>query len=98
MRKRRFPRRKYLIIFNSYLYTIKSIYRKKVKEGKHVVYLHFNETSESYAINVEDIANMKEFKKGDLVTLHAGNGGYVCLEKGNTLPEDGKIKVAEITC
>lgn len=96
MRKRRFPKRKYLIIFNSYLYTIKSIYRKKIEE-EYVVYLHFNETSESYAINVADIENMKGFKKGDLVTLHAGNGGYVCLEKGNMLPEDGKIKVAEVT-
>ena len=96
MKKRRFPKRKYLIIFNSYLYTIKSIYRKKIAEGKHVVYVRFNETSESYAINVKDLENMKGFKKGDLVTLHAGNGGYILLEKGNTLPENGKIKVAEV--
>ena len=46
MKKRRFPKGKYLILFNSYLYTVKSIYRRKLPSGKHVVYLRFNETNE----------------------------------------------------
>ena len=48
MARRRIPRGKYLILFNSYLYTVKSIYRRKLPSGKHVVYLRFNETNEQY--------------------------------------------------
>ena len=95
MKKRRFPKRKYLIIFNSYLYTVKSIYRRKLPSGKHVVYLRFNETNEQYAAKVADIGLVAGIKKGDTVTLHVGNGGYMCIKKGNHMPKEGKVMCCE---
>ena len=96
MNKRMKCRRKYLILFNSYVFTIKSIYRRKLDEGKYKVFLHFNETLEVYVVDVYNIELLKDFKKGDLVTFHVGNGGYASIEKGDTISKDGKIKTCEI--
>lgn len=94
--KRRFPRRKYLILFNSYLYTVKSIYRRKMPDGKLLVCLRFNETKEQYRAQVEDVNLVAGIKKGDLVTIHVGNGGYMCIEKGDKMPKDGQIMSCEV--
>lgn len=94
--KRRFPRRKYLILFNSYLYTVKSIYRRKMPDGKHLVSLRFNETKEQYRAQVDDLTLVKDIKKGDQVTIHLGNGGYMCIEKGDKMPKNGQILSCEV--
>ncbi len=94
--KRKFPRRKYLILFNSYLYTVKSIYRRKMTDGKLLVCLRFNETKEQYRAQVEDVNLVAGIKKGDLVTIHVGNGGYMCIEKGDKMPKDGQIMSCEV--
>lgn len=94
--KQRYNVKKLLILFESKIVTIKSIYRKKLVSGRYTVYLRLNETSEGYMFNVESLDFAKELKRGDLITLHIGNGGYISIEKGNTLPQDGTIRTYEI--
>ena len=95
MKKRQF-RKKFLILFESKTFTIKSIYRKKLGNGRYVVYLQLNETSAGYMFYVDNLDFIKEFKRGDLITLHLGNGGYISIEKGNKLPQDGTVRTCEI--
>lgn len=95
MKKRQF-RKKFLILFESKLCTIKSIYRKKLVNGRYVVYLQLNEISVGYMFYVDNLDLVKEFKRGDLITIHLGNGGYLCIEKGNKLPQDGTIRTCGI--
>ena len=94
--KQRHNVKKLLILFESKTVTIKSIYRKKLVSGRYKVYLRLNEISESYLFNVENLDFVKEFKRGDLITLHLGNGDYISIEKGNKLPQDGTIRTCEI--
>ena len=89
--KKHIRRMKYLILFNSRALTIKSIYRKRIGDRRYDVYLRFNEISEQYVLPTYKIERFKDFKRGDLVTIHEGNGGYFAIEKGNTVPQDGKI-------
>lgn len=91
VRKRKIPKRKCLILFNSYLYTVKSIYRRRLTDGNYIVYLRFNQPSEPVVARVKNISLVAGIKKGDLVTVHLGNGGYVIIEKGDKVPKDGKI-------
>ncbi|MBE5813065.1 MAG: hypothetical protein E7314_05370 [Clostridiales bacterium] len=91
MKKRIRRRMKCLILFNSRALTIKSIYRKKIVDGRYDVYIRFNEIEERYIVPTYKIERFKYFKRGDLVTIHEGNGGYFAIEKGNTVPQDGKI-------
>jgi len=92
MKPQRFQKRKYLILFTAEALTIKSIYRQKQKDGKYNVHIHFCEKTDHYVFNVERIDWAEGLKKGDVVTLHEGNGGYYCIEKGNTVPQDGSIR------
>ena len=92
MINKHFQKRKYLILFTAEALTIKSIYRQKLKDGKYNVHIRFCERVESYTFNVEKIDWAEGFKKGEIVTLHEGNGGYYCIEKGNTVPQDGSIR------
>ncbi len=94
--KRRFPRRKYLILFNSYLYTVKSIYRRRLEDGKYQVYLRFNETKEQITTVLDDLSLLQGVKRGELITVHLGNGGYMCIEKGNKMPQNGRIMSCEV--
>lgn len=94
--KRRFPRRKYLILFNSYLYTVKSIYRRRLEDGKYQVYLRFNETKEQITTKLDDPSLLQGLKRGELVTVHLGNGGYMCIEKGDKMPKNGQILSCEV--
>ncbi len=94
--KRRFPRRKYLILFNSYLYTVKSIYRRRLEDGKYQVYLRFNETKEQITTKLDDLSLLQGLKRGELVTVHLGNGGYMCIEKGDKMPKNGQILSCEV--
>ena len=96
MKRRRVPKHKALIIFKSEICTIKSIYRKKLNDGNYIVFLHFNEDPETYVVYVNNLELLKGFKKGDMVTIHVGNGGYFCIEKGNVAPQDGQIRIFEI--
>ena len=89
--KKRDRQLKCLILFNSKALTIKSIYRKKIVDGRYDVYLRFNEIEERYIVKKYNIDRFKDFKRGDLVTIHEGNGGYFAIEKGNTVPQDGSI-------
>jgi len=92
VKRRYFRGRKFLILFDSKVLTIKSIYRKKIAKEKYIVFLHFNETNEPYSCITNNIGLLKGLKKGDLVTLHVGNGGYVSIEKGDTIKQDGSIR------
>jgi hypothetical protein len=65
-------------------------------DGSHIVSLRFNETKEQYRAKVEDITLVAGIKKGDQVTLHVGNGGFICIEKGDKMPRDGKIMSCEV--
>jgi len=89
--KKRIRRMKGLILFESRALTIKSIYRKKIVDGRYDIYLRFNEIEERYIVPTYTINRFKDFKRGELVTIHEGNGGYFAIEKGNTVPQDGKI-------
>ena len=89
--KKHIRRMKGLILFKSRALTIKSIYRKKIFDSRYDVYLRFNEIDERYIVPTYTINRFKDFKRGDLVTIHEGNGGYFAIEKGNTVPQDGKI-------
>ena len=96
MKKHSRRAQKYLILFESRALTIKSIYRKKVLDGKYSIYIRFNEIAERYTVLTDNLKSVKGFKRGDLVTIHEGNGGYFSMEKGNTVPKDGKIRYCEI--
>lgn len=96
MKKNTRQSQKYLILFESKALTIKSIYRKEVFKGKYNVYIRFNEMTERYTVITDNLKSVKGFKRGDLVTIHEGNGGYFSMEKGNTVPQDDKIKYCEI--
>lgn len=79
---------KNIILFKSDAVTIKSIYRKKLKNGKYVVHLRFNERVEPYSVKTDRLDCFKGMKKGELVTIHVGNGMYFAIEKGNKVPQD----------
>jgi hypothetical protein len=96
MKKNTRQSQKYLILFESKALTIKSIYRKKVFKGKYNIYIRFNEKAERYTILTDNLKWTKDFRRGDLVTIHEGNGGYFSIERGNTVPKDGKIRYCEI--
>ena len=87
---------KNIILFKSDAVTIKSIYRKKLENGKYVVYLRFSEKTERYSVKTDDVDCFKGMKKGELVTIHVGNGRYFAIEKGNTVSQDGRVRYCEI--
>lgn len=89
--KRRIWRPKCLILFKSRALTLKSIYRKKLSDGQYNIYLRFNEIDDHYIVPTDSLDLVKDFKRGDLVTIHEGNGGYFAIEKGNTVPQEGSI-------
>jgi len=85
-----------IILFKSDAVTIKSIYRKKLKNRKYVVYLRFSEKTERYSVKTDDVEDFKGMKKGELVTIHVGNGSYFAIEKGNNVSQDGSVRYCEI--
>ena len=87
---------KQLILFNSHVYTVKSVYRKKLRDGTIKVSLCVLEENTRFIFDVEDIKKYKFLKKGAVITVHIGNGGYICIEEGKKLPEDAKIYCAEL--
>lgn len=97
-KRQRFLRskRKHLILFNSEVYTVKSVYRKKVAEGINA-YLKFYEGNYQFAFSSseKEINNYSFIKKGTIVTLHIGNGGYFCIEKGENRPINGCVYAME---
>lgn len=94
--KKRHICKKLVILFKSNTFTIKSLYRKKLPSGRYKVYLRLNETSEAYLFYVDNLDFIKELRRGDLITLHVGNGGYISVEKGNKLPQDGTTRACKV--
>lgn len=87
---------KNIILFNSYVYTIKSVYRKKLRDGTIKVSLCVLEENTRFIFDIDDTNKYKFLKKGAVITVHLGNGGYICIEEGKKLPEDKKIYCAEV--
>lgn len=83
------------ILFDSKCFKIKSIYRKKAKNGTiSQIYLRLEEDQNHYVFYDLDAIEYLEnlgLKRGDLITIHYGNGGYHRIEKGNTVPESAVI-------
>lgn len=82
-----------LILFNSHLYTVKSVYLQKDKDGV-IIHLDFEEEGShkvTFLVREDEIDQLQFLKKGVLITVHIGNGGYVCVEEGTHLPEEGYI-------
>ena len=74
--------------FESQLLTLKSVYRKKLPDENYNVYLRFYETNKRYILMMNNLEAVKDFRRGDKITLHIGNGGYFAIEKRNTVPQD----------
>ena len=87
---------KHVILFNSYVYTVKSVYRKKLRDGTIKVSLRILEEDKKFIFDIKDINEYKFLKKSAVITVHLGNGGYVCIQEGKKLPEDEKIYYAEV--
>ena len=87
---------KQLILFNSYVYTVKSVYRKKLRDSTIKVFLTVLEKNEKFIFNVRDTINYKFLKKGTIITVHLGNGGYICIQEGKKLPENDSIYCSEV--
>ena len=87
---------KQVILFNSYVYTVKSVYRKKLRDGTTKVSLCVLEETTRFIFDIEDNNKYKFLKKGAVITVHIGNGGYICIEEGKKLSEDDKIYCAEV--
>lgn len=86
---------KQIILFNSYVYTVKSVYRKKLRDGSIKVFLSILETGEKFIFVIETNDEFDFLKKGAIITVHLGNGGYACIEEGNKMPEKGKTYAAD---
>ena len=82
--------------FNSHVYTVKSVYRQKLRDATIKVSLCVLEEATRFIFDIEDTNKYKFLKKGAIITLHIGNGGYICIEEGKKLPEDDKIYCAEV--
>jgi len=87
---------KQVILFNSHVYTVKSVYRKKLRDGTIKVSLCVLEEDTRFIFDVKDTNKYKFLKKGAVITVHIGNGGYICIEEGKKLPRDNKIYCAEV--
>ena len=87
---------KHVILFNSYVYTVKSVYRKKLRDGTIKVSLRILEEDKKFIFDIKDINEYKFLKKGAVITVHLGNGGYVCIQEGKKLPENEQIYYAEV--
>ena len=87
---------KQVILFNSHVYTIKSVYRKKLRDSTIKVSLCVLEEDTRFIFDIEDTNKYKFLKKGAVITVHIGNGGYICIEEGKKLPRDNKIYCAEV--
>lgn len=87
---------KHVILFNSYVYTVKSVYRKKLRDGTIKVYLCVLEEDKKFIFDIKDTNKYKFLRKGAIITVHLGNGGYICIEEGKKLPEGEKIYCAEV--
>ena len=86
---------KQIILFNSYVCTVKSVYRKRLRNGTIKVFLSILETDEKFIFNIKNNNEYRFLKKSAVITVHLGNGGYVCIQEGNKLPENGQIYYAE---
>lgn len=87
---------KHVIIFKSHVYTVKSVYRKKLCDGTIKVSLCVLEEEKRFIFNIYDANKYKFLKKGALITLHIWNGEYICIEEGKKQPKDDKIYYAEV--
>ena len=87
---------KQVILFNSHVYTVKSVYRKKLRDSTIKVSLYILEEDTRFIFDIEDTNKYKFLKKGAVITVHIGNGGYICIEEGKKLPRDNKIYCAEV--
>jgi hypothetical protein len=87
---------KHIILFNSYVCTVKSVYRKKLRDGTIKVFLSVLETDEKFIFNIKNNNDYKFLKKSVVITVHFGNDGYVYIQEGNKLPKNGQIYYAEI--
>lgn len=87
---------KQLILFNSYVYTVKSVYRKKLRNSTIKVFLTVLEKDEKFIFNVRDANNYKFLKRGAIITVHLGNGGYICIQEGKKLPENDSVYYSEV--
>ena len=79
---------KHVILFNSYVYTVKSVYRKKLRDGTIKVSLCVLEEDKKFIFNIKDTSKYKFLRKGAIITVHLGNGGYICIEEGKKLLAD----------
>jgi len=87
---------KKLILFNSHLYTVKSVYRKKIRPNTKRIFLRVLETNIRFIFDITDDNKYNFLKRGAIITLHLGNGNYINIQEGNKLPEDKKIYCATI--
>lgn len=85
-----------IILFNSHVYTVKSVYRKKLRDGTIKVFLTVLETDRKFVFDIEDNNEYEFLKKGAIITIHLGNGRYIFIEEGEKLPENNKIYYAEV--
>lgn len=85
-----------IILFNSHVYTVKSVYRKKLRDDTIKVFLTVLETDRKFLFDIEDNNEYKFLKKGAIITIHLGNGRYICIQEGKKLPENDSIYYAEV--
>ena len=92
MNKKRLAHQRHLILFESELLTVKSVYRKKEKD-KIIVYLKFLEKNSGIVVPIDykDLDLYSFLRKGKTITVHFGNGGYCAIQDGDHTPKNGGI-------
>ena len=73
---------KQLITFNSHVYTVKSVYRKKLRDGTIKVSLRVLEEDARFIFNIKDTKEYKFFKKGAIITVNIGDDKYAHIQEG----------------
>lgn len=73
---------KQLITFTSHVYTVKSVYRKKLRDGTIKVSLCVLEEDKKFIFYIKDTNEYKFLKKGAIITINIGDDKYIYIKEG----------------